>query len=642
MPQTAPPYLAPSLRDEGFIGVTGTTPYRAPTPEQLDTLRQIYEDGHNPVVSHRIPDGAIVLSFHFDGTQNGLYPPSGESVTNVVELANLMRVANGRDNTFYYSGIGAQTLPSGTLDANGRPAPGSSASNWDSTPFRAGAIGSGIVQQAVEDLERRVNAIRAVNPDADIRIVTTGHSRGNAQANEFTHQINERGIPGLFEPGQASVDHAIRFDPVNMTNGQLRSDVPGNVVQGATVLPSMDERRTIMPPMPQGPEANLVGMPGPHSGGAGSFNQRGVGAIGLSVARNALEAAGVPIAPIPDHLQPDWDQMWMHDSSLDNYGNQIWPTLNDRYYEGSSRTDPSFTQVIRDGVPFVPSANNGNAGEAFDYRVPADPARPDGEQLTVREIVGGNGVSQVTILNAQGEVMLAGQPGDLINRDPQTGRITVTDSAGKQTGEYIPQPAASSTPPPPPPQPPPPPDADTPDGGAGEAETNLGGDTGDTPAPVITTLRVNHNTVFTLNADGDILSEATTLGNGYTQIRDIYGEVTYTDGRGNGYSAQEYAAQLLGDGGGDTDDGTADVEHVTDTRAGSIVGHSLAILQTLQSLGNFNDLSSAQQLVALAGAYNVATSWTGAAMPAIPPNVLSVLNFAAALQTGDAGAVLGS
>lgn len=38
------PYLAPSLKDKGYTGVTGSTPYRAPTPQETATLQHIYED----------------------------------------------------------------------------------------------------------------------------------------------------------------------------------------------------------------------------------------------------------------------------------------------------------------------------------------------------------------------------------------------------------------------------------------------------------------------------------------------------------------------------------------------------------------------------------------------------------------------
>ncbi len=624
MPQNPQPYLAPSLRNDGFIGVTGTTPYRAPTADQLNTLRQAYENSFNPPISTRLPAGAIILSFNFDGTQNGLYPATGESRTNVYQLSELLKDGNGRENTFYFPGIGAQTLPSGTLDVDGRPASGSSPSNWDSVPFRAGEKANLIVERAIFELETRVNAIRAENPDADIRIVTTSHSRGGPQTAAFATAINERGIPGLFEPGQARIDHAIQFDPVNMTNGHISSKWPDGVVQSGTAIVSVDERRTIMPPMPHAPGSDRVPLPGPHSGGAGSFNQGGVGAVGLAVARNALDAAGVPIAPIPEHLQPNWDQMWMHDSSLDNYGNKIWSTLPDRYYEGSSRTDPTFTEVLRGEAPPPSLGDAVNTGEALDYQIPADPLRPDGEQLTVREVLDSRGVSQITILNSRGEVVLAAQAGESIDRDPQTGRITATDNSGSVVGAYVPS-VAVEPPPAPVPQ-------DGYDAG-GDAEHGAGAAAPPSPSPSFTTIRVNTNTVFTLNEDGDIVSETVTGRGNYTVTRDMDGSRGYADASGNAITQQQYEDHQA----------AAAVEDAAMDGAAAI-----GLVNAMAGLRNWDDMSDLQRLSALTGVIsqvNAASSGALVGNLGISNSALqaagSALGFLAAAERGDtAGMVI--
>lgn len=49
--------------------------------------------------------------------------------TNVYELYRLQREANDIKNTFYYSGVGAQTVASGTLLPDGRLHPASSPSS---------------------------------------------------------------------------------------------------------------------------------------------------------------------------------------------------------------------------------------------------------------------------------------------------------------------------------------------------------------------------------------------------------------------------------------------------------------------------------------------------------------------------------
>ena len=72
-----------------------------------------------------MPGKTVVLSFNFDGTQNnGAFPAPGEVPTNVAQISDLLSKANGAANTFYYPGVGAQTLPTGTLDVNDRPAAG--------------------------------------------------------------------------------------------------------------------------------------------------------------------------------------------------------------------------------------------------------------------------------------------------------------------------------------------------------------------------------------------------------------------------------------------------------------------------------------------------------------------------------------
>lgn len=122
MATSSTPYLAPSLKDRGYTGATGTTPYRPATPDQVRTLQEQYNNSFTSSAPVVTPGKTVVLSFNFDGTQNnGVFPAPGESSTNVHELYKLQLQENGKDNTFYYPGIGAQTLPTGTLDANGRP-----------------------------------------------------------------------------------------------------------------------------------------------------------------------------------------------------------------------------------------------------------------------------------------------------------------------------------------------------------------------------------------------------------------------------------------------------------------------------------------------------------------------------------------
>jgi len=55
---------------------------------------------------------------------------------------------------------------------------------------------------------------------------------------------------------------------------------------------------------------------------------------------------------LPPHLQPDWSQMWAHESSLDNYGNRLWSVHgSERYFEGVDRAAPTLPgRLAQQGV----------------------------------------------------------------------------------------------------------------------------------------------------------------------------------------------------------------------------------------------------------------------------------------------------
>lgn len=174
------PTLAQILTQLGYSGATGSTPYTASSASQVATLQNQYNTALNGQPISR--SSAIQITLNFDGTQNHRqYVGEGESPTNIARLAGL--TGEGVNlNSFYYSGIGAQTVPAGTLLANGNPDPRSSPSNLQSTPWRAGEIGNGILENAYDDLKNRVTAILAENPNAQIALNLTGFSRGSAEA----------------------------------------------------------------------------------------------------------------------------------------------------------------------------------------------------------------------------------------------------------------------------------------------------------------------------------------------------------------------------------------------------------------------------------------------------------------------------
>jgi hypothetical protein len=252
-------YLAPTLVDQGYAGSTAGTPYKPPTADQLTQLQTIYGTSFSGQVSSAASATAIHININFDGTQNnGAYPASGESPTNVWQLAKLQTEVADQRNIIYQSGVGAQTVPSGTLDANGNPAPGSSPSNWESTPWKAGEIGKAILENAYVQLTDRIEAIRSENPNAEIALNLAGFSRGSAEAVAFANLVNERGIPGLYQPGNVPVNSMVLYDPVNQSGGTLNVTWPTNV-QNTLVLVALNEGRAIMPAMPVGANAVVIG-----------------------------------------------------------------------------------------------------------------------------------------------------------------------------------------------------------------------------------------------------------------------------------------------------------------------------------------------------------------------------------------------
>ena len=344
----AQPYLAPDLKQEGYVGVTGRTPYKPMSDAGVHNLQKLYSQPPLYGVERVVQSRATVINIHMDGTQNnGWFPAPGESPTNVFRIAQLHENLYGRQNTIYLPGVGA---PQGTPGADQPEKP---ASKQDSMPGAAGPIAKGIVLDAYKRLSDRVREIRTQNPDAEISINLSGFSRGAAQAVDLANLMEERGIPGLYEPGQTRIDSMLLFDPVDMTQGALNTAWPENVTNNL-VMVALGEDRQIMPAMSVGPTARVLGIPeAAHANVGGSFNPQGIQAVTLGVALDFQRASGMAVPDAPAHLQPDWNQMQHHDSSRDNYGKRIWSRHEfGRYYEDAGRAAPSVQEAVRQrGVP---------------------------------------------------------------------------------------------------------------------------------------------------------------------------------------------------------------------------------------------------------------------------------------------------
>jgi hypothetical protein len=340
------PTISQILAQLGYTGTTGTTPYRPSSSAQVSALQNQYNNALNGQAIVRPPSTATQITLNFDGTQNNRdFVGEGESPTNVARLAGL--TGEGvNPNSFYYSGIGAQTVPTGTLLPNGNLDPRSSPSNLQSIPTFgiAGNRGNEIINQAYDDLTIRVAAILAENPNAQIALNLTGFSRGGAEAVAFANLVNERGIPGLYPAGQVPINSMVLYDPVSQTNGLLNVSWPTNLANPALVLVATAENRSFFPAMPVGADSIIIPIEGVHSNVGGSFNPDGISAVTLKIARDYLSATGVPIAEIPSNLLPNWDHMYIHNSAIDSFGNIKFDTVSgdptmtvgtNRYYEGT-------------------------------------------------------------------------------------------------------------------------------------------------------------------------------------------------------------------------------------------------------------------------------------------------------------------
>jgi hypothetical protein len=399
----ADPKLASSLVSSGYTGVTGNTPYKPATPEQTTTLQNITNDKSVTTVPRTVSSTAISLNVNFDGTHNnGLYPATGESPTNIYRLSELQGNAPGADkaNTFYLSGVGAQTMPSDAVHpVTGNPMNEASPSNWQALPMNAGTAATSILTEAFYKLEARINTILADNPNAEIAINLAGFSRGGAEATAFANMLNERGI-GPFKAGDVRIANLLLLDPVDQTNGALNVKPPTNV-DNTLVMVATGEARSIMPAMVVSDEARVIAIPVAHSGLGGSYNPQGTAAVALQKAREFMEAGGSPVAEIPENLRPDWSQMFIHNSSITPNGvpklggSQTWDTDEpNRRYEGTGSSSPSVQDAITKLPTYssVPPDENGTAAYIATY--------PSGKVIT--KITENNQLAEVQISQPSG------------------------------------------------------------------------------------------------------------------------------------------------------------------------------------------------------------------------------------------------
>jgi len=355
-------YPMQALIDAGYTGATGSTPYQSSTAQQVVALQAQYANALNGHALTASALGTVQININFDGTQNNRDFPDtakGEVMTNVGRLAGLQASVGDPErfaNTLYMPGVGAKASVGG------------SPNNWESTPWQAGEIGNSIINNTYDQLVSRVTAILATDPTAAINLNLAGFSRGGAEAVAFANLLNEKGIPDLYEPGQVPINSMVLFDPVDRSGGGLNVSWPTNLSNPALVFVASAENRIWFPAMPVDTGAIIVPIDAIHSDVGGSFNQDGISAVTLKIARDYLTATGSPMDDIPKDLQPNWDRMYIHNSAIDNYGNKMFDTIGDplqtvgtdRYYEGSGWGSLTMRDMLGRNIDVVPSYEQRN------------------------------------------------------------------------------------------------------------------------------------------------------------------------------------------------------------------------------------------------------------------------------------------
>ncbi|PTR35149.1 putative peptidoglycan binding protein [Luteibacter sp. OK325] len=291
---------------------------------------------------------------NFDGTGNDLWKDP-EHATNVGKL-HLQLVEAGdsesRIHSNYIKGAGTQdgviarTIDSGT----------------------GGSYDERIEWMYFEFITQAKKWLDA-DPDADIRILATGFSRGAEQAAGFLRLVHERGIqnplgrevihhafgpdtyewhlPPLREPGKTLMSEAL-FDPVGTGAPNNHDRQPTSAMTSGIQITAEDERRNAFPstqiiPPGRSADGRFVGMtlPGAHSDIGGSYHQNGLSILTFNIFADYINAlAGKTVAHrlmVPtdpdmfvihhseDHLRIYSTSEFRHDGYRDIMGSQASP-----------------------------------------------------------------------------------------------------------------------------------------------------------------------------------------------------------------------------------------------------------------------------------------------------------------------------
>lgn len=242
---------------------------------------QQFDDGRDDLRRHVVP---ILLRrearhdrlfmANFDGTGNDVRTDP-EHMTNIGRFALAAEsIRDPRFATHYLPGPGTQAL---------KLRKGFDAATGRSLDSRVEEMYEWIAIKAAEWI--------AEDPDAEIRVLVTGFSRGAEQAAVLTRIIHERGIVivdsnghrrQLVEPGKVAQSIGL-FDPVGTGHPHSHDRVLAPSVVSGFQIVARDERRTQFPVsmiIPQGisEDGRFLGItvPGSHSDVGGSYHADGL------------------------------------------------------------------------------------------------------------------------------------------------------------------------------------------------------------------------------------------------------------------------------------------------------------------------------------------------------------------------------
>jgi hypothetical protein len=508
---------------------------RPVTNEELAQYSSNFE-----IVNALAPVAATRFQFvaAFDGTWNSRNDPAlsnAPNPTNVDELQGLVQQGD-ETGSQYYPGVGSRGPLSRLIGASLLP-------EYEVVTAAEDAYRDFVNQaqtwreKVAASLAPEDRSPERISELLDISVSSISFSRGATSQLMFARMLHERGLPDirtsyevqvteiqgeqtivrtetrysvyLKSPGEVPVAAMLMYDPVG-------TFVPGNMsvspnVRSVLVVGAKDEHRAsfaamqLTDPNNPDPRIQVLWNAGAHSDIGGGYDY-GLGALNLRLGHLFLERSGIGMAEIPPTMQPNPAAMQVHNSAV-------------KIFTGDYVEDRPIRQIWKPAAerePYQPIGMLENSEIS-----------PLGNNLYLKSTIDGAGRTSAQLLDAGGRVLLQANQGDVLTRDPETGRVTVTGAAGQILGEYTPLNISEISPP------------DLADEFAASV-ANLGGTFGAGQVYGFDVLPVGEGSSFLVNADAEIVGELNVLPDGYLQLRNLSGEAIYVAEDGRELTQAEY------------------------------------------------------------------------------------------------------